>query len=87
MYAGYDHLHGFQLYNSDPSGNFFAWKANATGKGGVNALSTLKTDYDENMSLQDAISLTAKVICKTLDTAEPEASRFEIFTISKDNAG
>ena len=27
IYAGYDSTHGFQLYNSDPSGNYAGWKA------------------------------------------------------------
>jgi len=45
MYAGYDAVRGFQLYCSDPSGNYGSWKAHATGKGSVNAISTLKTDY------------------------------------------
>jgi 20S proteasome subunit alpha 3 len=39
MYAGYDNVRGFQLYNSDPSGNYAAWKAHATGKGCVTAIS------------------------------------------------
>jgi 20S proteasome subunit alpha 3 len=51
MYAGYDKVRGFQLYNSDPSGNYSAWKAHATGRGCVNAISTLKTEYDENCDL------------------------------------
>lgn len=45
MYAGYDNVRGFQLYNSDPSGNYAAWKAHATGKGCVTAISQLKDDY------------------------------------------
>ena len=45
MYAGYDKVRGFQLFNSDPSGNYAAWKAHATGKGCVTAISTLKDEY------------------------------------------
>ena len=45
MYAGFDKVRGFQLYCSDPSGNYAAWKAHSTGKNSVNAISTLKTDY------------------------------------------
>ena len=47
MYAGYDNVKGFQLYNSDPSGNYAAWKAHATGKGCVQAISQLKEEYVE----------------------------------------
>ena len=46
MYAGYDHVRGFQLYCSDPSGNFGSWKAHSTGRNSVTAISTLKTDYN-----------------------------------------
>ena len=31
LYAGYDKNHGFQLYQSDPSGNYGGWKATAIG--------------------------------------------------------
>ena len=51
MYAGFDKVAGFQLYNSDPSGNYAAWKAHATGKNSVNAISTLKDEYKEDCSL------------------------------------
>ena len=27
LYAGYDKIYGFQLYHSDPSGNYAGWKA------------------------------------------------------------
>ena len=39
MYAGWDKVRGFQLYSSDPSGNYAAWRAHATGKGCVTAIS------------------------------------------------
>jgi 20S proteasome subunit alpha 3 len=45
MYAGYDKMMGFQLYNSDPSGNYAAWNAHATGKNSVTSISALKDDY------------------------------------------
>lgn len=51
MYAGYDKVCGFQLYCSDPSGNYAAWKAHATGKNSVNAISQLKEEYNEDLSL------------------------------------
>jgi 20S proteasome subunit alpha 3 len=51
MYAGYDAVQGYQLYCSDPSGNYAAWMAHATGKNSVNAISSLKDDYRENMTL------------------------------------
>jgi len=32
LFAGYDTHYGFQLYQSDPSGNFSGWKATVIGK-------------------------------------------------------
>jgi 20S proteasome subunit alpha 3 len=31
IFAGYDTTHGFQLYQSDPSGNYSGWKATVIG--------------------------------------------------------
>ena len=51
MYAGFDENQGFQLYCSDPSGNYAGWKANATGVNSVNAISLLKKEYKEGLNL------------------------------------
>jgi 20S proteasome subunit alpha 2 len=54
MLAGYD-SHGPQLYQIDPSGTFFAWKASAIGKNMVNAKTFLEKRYAEDLELEDAI--------------------------------
>ena len=83
MYAGYDAVQGFQLFCSDPSGNYAAWKAHATGKNSVNAVSTLKDDYREDLSLQEATVLAAKVLGKSMDMAKPNAEKFEIGVLQR----
>ncbi len=87
MYAGYDDVRGFQLYNSDPSGNYGSWKAHATGKGSVNAISTLKTEYQQECSLKDALLLAAKVLAKSIDVTTPNTEKFEIAIITKNESG
>jgi len=52
--AGYD-AHGPQLYQVDPSGSYFAWKASAIGKNMVNAKTFLEKRYSEDIELEDAI--------------------------------
>lgn len=84
MYAGFDTTSGFQLYSSDPSGNYAAWKAHATGKNNVNAISTLKEDYVDDMNLKDGIVLAAKVLGKSMDVNRPDANRFEIGVVTID---
>ena len=87
MYAGYDSIQGFQLYASDPSGNYAAWRANATGKNMANARSTLKEDYNEDCSLGEALILAAKILSKSMDAHKPDASRFEISVVQKNANG
>ena len=88
MYAGYDKARGFQLYCSDPSGNYAAWKAHSTGKNSVNAISTLKTEYEgDQCSIKDALILAAKVLGKSMDTTTPDSNKFEIGIVQLDEEG
>lgn len=45
MFAGYDAHHGFQLYQSDPSGNYSGWKATVIGANNQAGKSLLKNEY------------------------------------------
>lgn len=45
LFAGYDKHYGFQLYQSDPSGNYSGWKATVIGANNQAGKSLLKTDY------------------------------------------
>ena len=87
MYAGWDKVRGFQLYNSDPSGNYAAWNAHATGKGCVTAISTLKDDYKEQCTLKEALILAATVLAKSMDSATPSADKYEVAVVQKDKDG
>lgn len=52
---------GFQLYQSDPSGNYGGWKATAIGGNHQGAQNILKSDYKDDINLADAIKLVIKV--------------------------
>lgn len=43
------------LYQCDPSGAYFAWKATAMGKNYINGKSFLEKRYSEDLELEDAI--------------------------------
>jgi 20S proteasome subunit alpha 3 len=45
LFAGYDSHHGFQLYQSDPSGNYSGWKATVIGANNQSGKSLLKNEY------------------------------------------
>ena len=87
LFAGYDDHHGFQLYQSDPSGNFGGWKATAIGANSQSSQSILKTDYDPEMDLEAATKLAIKVLAKTMDSTTLNHEKVEIATLRKDDDG
>lgn len=68
LYAGWDKHLGYQLYTSDPSGNYGGWKAFSIGAGKQAAESILKTDYTDDLTLEDAKKLVIKILAKTIDS-------------------
>jgi 20S proteasome subunit alpha 3 len=53
-----DEHYGFQLYQSDPSGNYGGWKAVAIGAGHAAANNLLKTDFkEEGMTMAEVSAL------------------------------
>lgn len=83
LLAGWDRHYGFQLYQSDPSGNYGGWKATSIGANSNAASSILKSDYKEDLSLKDALGLAIKVLTKTMDSATLSADKLEISTVSE----
>jgi len=53
LFAGYDETHGFQLYQSDPSGNYSGWKATVIGANNQAGKSLLKTEYGSEKKNDD----------------------------------
>jgi len=83
LYAGWDKHHGFQLYQSDPSGNYGGWKAQAVGANNQSARGILKSDYQEDMSVEDTLKLAVKVLSKTMDTTTPSADKMEFYVLTR----
>ena len=54
LVAGYDD-DGPQLFQVDPSGAYYGWKASAIGKNFKNARSFLEKRYNDDVELDDAI--------------------------------
>ncbi|KAL5641415.1 hypothetical protein ACGC1H_001779 [Rhizoctonia solani] len=55
LVAGWDSHRGPTLYQVDPSGSYWAWKASAIGKNMTNAKTFLEKRYNDDISLEDAI--------------------------------
>ncbi|KAM7450808.1 Proteasome subunit alpha type-4 [Porites harrisoni] len=86
LYMGWDKHYGFQLYQSDPSGNYSGWKATCIGNNSVAAVSMLKQEYKEGeMTLKDALKLAVKVLDKTLDITKLTPDKVEFSTLTREN--
>jgi 20S proteasome subunit alpha 2 len=72
--AGYDD-DGPQLYQIDPSGAAFGWKATAIGKNYINAKNFLERRYNEDMELDDAIHIALLTL---RESYEGEMTEFNI---------
>jgi len=82
LVAGYDDK-GPQLYQVDPSGSYFSWKASAMGKNVSNAKTFLEKRYTEDMELDDAIH-TAILTLKEGFEGEISSKNIEIGKIGTD---
>merc|ERR1712099_60013 len=84
LYAGWDKHLGYQLYQSDPSGNYGGWKATCIGNNSATAQSILKTDWKEDLDLDGGIGIALKILNKTLDVQKLSADRFELAQLKLD---
>eukprot|EP00873_Tetraselmis_striata_P044819 jgi/Tetstr1/465083/TSEL_009811.t1 len=82
LYAGWDEHHGFQLYHSDPSGNYGGWKATAVGANNQAAQNILKQDYKEDCTMEEARKLAIKVLSKTMDSTSLTPDKLEMSTVT-----
>eukprot|EP00879_Flechtneria_rotunda_P001618 GHRR01001778.1.p1 GENE.GHRR01001778.1~~GHRR01001778.1.p1 ORF type:complete len:253 (+),score=67.28 GHRR01001778.1:193-951(+) len=85
LYAGWDEHYGFQLYQSDPSGNYGGWKAVAIGAGHQAAQNLLKTEYKEDVKVGDGIGVLIKILSKSMDSSLT-SDKVELATITRDEA-
>jgi 20S proteasome subunit alpha 3 len=84
LYAGWDKHLGFQLYKSDPSGNYGGWMATSIGAGHQTATSILKSDFKEDGSLKEALILAVKVLSKTMDSTVLDHEKLEFGTLTRE---
>jgi len=82
LMAGFDE-HGPQLYQIDPSGSYFAWKASAIGKNMVNAKTFLEKRYSEEIELEDAVH-TALLTLKEGFEGQITAHNIEVAVVGDD---
>ncbi|EFJ43404.1 20S proteasome alpha subunit B [Volvox carteri f. nagariensis] len=84
MMAGYDD-NGPQLYQIDPSGSYFAWKASAIGKNMTNAKAFLEKRYSEEVGIEDAVH-TALLTLKEGFEGQLSGSNIEVGVVGPDRS-
>ena len=88
LYAGWDKTHGFQLYQSDPSGNYNGWRATCIGANNQSAMSLMKQEYKEEIiPLTSALQLAMKVLTKTCDATTLTPDKFDLATLTRSPTG
>ncbi|KFD47910.1 hypothetical protein M514_11201 [Trichuris suis] len=86
LYVGWDSHYGFQLYQSDPSGNYGGWKATCIGNNYQAAITLLQQEYDyDKINLQEALMLAMMVLERTSEgKLAPEKVEIAIMTREND---
>ncbi|KAI3914075.1 hypothetical protein MKW92_040139 [Papaver armeniacum] len=83
----WDKNYGFQLYASDPSGNYSGWKAAAIGANNQAAQSMLKQDYKDEITREEAVELALKVLSKTMDSTSFTSQKLELAEVFLSSTG
>lgn len=87
IYAGWDPRRQFQLYLSNPSGNYGGWKATSAGANNASAQSLLKQDYKDDCTLEEACGMAVKVLSKTMDSTKLSSEKSKpLITPTQNNA-
>lgn len=81
LYMGWDRRHGYQLYQSDPSGNYSGWKATCIGNSSSAAVSILKQEYGSDLTIHEAQLLALRTLHKTLDITKLTPDKLELATL------
>ena len=74
---------GPQLYEIDPSSAYYAWKAQAIGKGAAEALKILKKGWKEGMNAEEAIALGGEALKAGEKGVKPIETEIAVATAKK----
>lgn len=66
LIAGID-TKGPRLYETDPTGIFFEYKATVIGEGEAEIEESLAQEYNENMTIEDGLRLCVSLLARVLD--------------------
>merc|ERR1711948_169003 len=71
-----------ELFQTDPAGTYYAWKATAIGKNSKSVVDFLEKKYTEDMDENATVRLALKGL---LEVTEASGKNIEVVQIMKDN--
>lgn len=80
LFMGWDNRRGYQLFQTDPSGNCFGLKAACIGSNSAAATSALEQDYDPKCTTNQAVELCIKTLHNTMDMSKLTADKVSLVT-------
>lgn len=81
LFIGWDKRYGYQLYQTDPSGNFLGWNATCIGSNSTAAGSILEQDYNADATVEEATKLCVKVLYKTMTMSKLTSEKVSPFSV------
>merc|ERR1712070_204892 len=81
LIGGFNNAGKAALYQTDPSGAYFQWKATAIGKNSKTVTDFLEKKYEENMDEEATLKLALKGL---LEVTEAAVANIEVVIIGKE---
>ncbi|NJE25829.1 archaeal proteasome endopeptidase complex subunit alpha [Thermococcus sp. MV5] len=72
-----------ELFETDPSGAYFEWKAVAIGSGRNTAMAIFEEKYKDDMTLEEAIKLAVLALSKIIEEPTPENIEVAVITVEE----
>lgn len=85
LYAGWDKHYGYQLYQSDPSGNYSGWQATSIGANSSTIQSIFKSDYEEDAEIGTVKKMLVKALKKTVEGSTLSGDKVELVVMQRTN--
>ena len=82
LVAGVDEDGAPKLFETDPTGIYFQYKAAVIGEGETQVNEILHKQFSENMLIADGLKLAIKALLKSVDGNKFTAERLDIVTIT-----
>ncbi|KAJ2284635.1 Proteasome subunit alpha type-4, partial [Coemansia sp. RSA 2706] len=80
LIVGFDPDNTPRLFQTDPSGIYYQWKANSIGRNSQTVREYLEKHYTDNINEADAVKLAVKSLLEVVQTG---AKNIEILVITK----